>query len=557
MFRKIGKMRWIGGAVAAGWLLLIAFQAVGSGPEKNQSRFRSDLIVITTALPADQDEVAPVVFLHDKHTAALEENSCASCHPKGDKGTVFRFKQTEPVPPGDAKDLYHENCISCHKETKAAGKDSGPLAADCRACHREAPGYESNWSDIPFDKSLHYRHVSSQGIRPREGETVREDGANCSACHHAFDLKTEKLGYPMGEEGSCAYCHKSEAIRDDMIRRTVPAIRRASHTSCVGCHESRAQKKNKRGPTTCGGCHDATQRAKIEVMEKVPRIPRNQPDNVLLATSLKKAATSGMEVRAAVDAVAFGHVSHEQGVASCKVCHHASLESCAACHTPSGDEKGGNIRLGQAMHMQGDNASCVACHNQSKKASECAGCHSQIPVRSFEDSNCRLCHNIEPAAILEGIGDKEWTSARAAEEVAARTRPMPMVDKKDIPETVTIDSMVNQFDGVKLPHGKIVQSLYNGIADNRLARYFHREATTLCQGCHHYSPASLKPPRCASCHGAPFADEAGGRPGLQGAYHMQCIGCHEKMGIEKPAANDCSACHPKRRQTAFQSTNPQ
>jgi hypothetical protein len=337
----------------------------------------------------------------------------------------------------------------------------------------------------------------------------------------------------------------------------VPAIRRASHDACVGCHADRSVDRKKRGPVTCAGCHDPEQQAKFEVAENIPRLKRNQPDAVILATGLKMAAAKGAKLSAVVETVAFDHVSHEKGVASCKACHHASLESCGSCHTPAGDEKGGHVRLGQAMHIRGDNASCVACHENAKKEPACAGCHDQMPVVSFQDTNCKLCHNVDPTAIAARIGDRDWEVRKAADEVAARTRPLPMVDKKDIPETVTIDAMVNQFEAVKLPHGKIVRAIYDNLDDDRLARYFHREPTTLCQGCHHHSPASLKPPRCASCHGEPFADGAVGRPGLQGAYHLQCIGCHESMGIQKPAANDCSACHPKRKQAATPSANPQ
>jgi hypothetical protein len=29
---------------------------------------------------------------------------------------------------------------------------------------------------------------------------------------------------------------------------------------------------------------------------------------------------------------------------------------------------------------------------------------------------------------------------------------------------------------------------------------------------------------------------------LFGAYHRQCIGCHQEMGLE-PQAQDCEGCH--------------
>ena len=42
------------------------------------------------------------------------------------------------------------------------------------------------------------------------------------------------------------------------------------------------------------------------------------------------------------------------------------------------------------------------------------------------------------------------------------------------------------------------------------------------------------PQSCASCHGAPNEADAPSRIGLKGAYHRQCIGCHERQ--LKPAS---------------------
>ena len=35
-------------------------------------------------------------------------------------------------------------------------------------------------------------------------------------------------------------------------------------------------------------------------------------------------------------------------------------------------------------------------------------------------------------------------------------------------------------------------------------------------------------------------------PGLKAAYHQQCMGCHREMGLEKPAATECAACHQEK-----------
>ena len=95
-----------------------------------------------------------------------------------------------------------------------------------------------------------------------------------------------------------------------------------------------------------------------------------------------------------------------------------------------------------------------------------------------------------------------------------------------------------------MPHRKIVQGLVKRIGDNKLAAFFHEQPGTLCQGCHHNSPVAKKPPQCGSCHGQPFNEEEPNVPGLYGAYHIQCMGCHSEMGIEKPVG--CTECHKEK-----------
>jgi hypothetical protein len=105
---------------------------------------------------------------------------------------------------------------------------------------------------------------------------------------------------------------------------------------------------------------------------------------------------------------------------------------------------------------------------------------------------------------------------------------------------------MNKYEPVKLPHRKIVQTMVANINSNKLVNYFHHEKGTVCQGCHHNSPAAKEPPKCVSCHGKPFNAKDPFKPGLMAAYHRQCMECHKAMGIQKPVATDCTACHQKR-----------
>ena len=116
-----------------------------------------------------------------------------------------------------------------------------------------------------------------------------------------------------------------------------------------------------------------------------------------------------------------------------------------------------------------------------------------------------------------------------------------------IPEKVIIKNLSDKYEPVELPHRKIIKTLLDGIKDNKLAGYFHTDKGTLCQGCHHNSPVSKKPPRCASCHAKmAFKDKELFRPGIEAAYHRQCMQCHDAMGIAKPDSRDCTACHLKK-----------
>jgi hypothetical protein len=165
-----------------------------------------------------------------------------------------------------------------------------------------------------------------------------------------------------------------------------------------------------------------------------------------------------------------------------------------------------------------------------------------IGSRPSADATCRTCHAVDKAALKFPI-DPAAMTALAQQAVQDRKTPFVMVPDDQIPEKVSINAMVDKYEAVTLPHRKIVRSLAERMEDNRLAGLFHGQASTLCLGCHHNSPASTQPPKCAACHGEPFKNGPDGRPGLLGAYHGQCLSCHQAMQIEKPAATDCTACH--------------
>lgn len=56
-----------------------------------------------------------------------------------------------------------------------------------------------------------------------------------------------------------------------------------------------------------------------------------------------------------------------------------------------------------------------------------------------------------------------------------------------------------------------------------------------CSNCHHSSPTGHIAP-CSECHLQPASL---GQPGLKGAYHRQCLGCHKQWS----GSTECANCH--------------
>jgi hypothetical protein len=82
----------------------------------------------------------------------------------------------------------------------------------------------------------------------------------------------------------------------------------------------------------------------------------------------------------------------------------------------------------------------------------------------------------------------------------------------------------------------------------RPVRFMHAKHAMVvkdCALCHHHRPldeAAAETVRCSACHQEPSNPEHPERLGLKGAYHQQCMGCHQKMN-RGPV--DCNGCHRK------------
>ncbi len=499
---------------------------------------RPDILTIDIPSSPDHKDMPPVQFKHDLHSQAVD-GQCAKCHDQKDEKIIFKFKRTEDMEGQDFMDLYHENCVACHTDMKKQGK-TGPMEAACRTCHNadfNVGGGDSSWVKIEFDRSLHYSHETAKTIP----SAVKSEETNCSACHHSANMKAKTIFYEKGEESACVYCHKPEE------KEGIRAQKNAAHDSCVVCHLSLKEKKVDAGPVDCQGCHAVESQKKIKTVKEIPRLKRNQPDQTLMTgwTDLGQNAEENKKIIAQhMDAVPFNHKAHEAKDISCKTCHHETLKKCSSCHTVKGEEKGGYVKLANAMHANTATQSCIGCHNEQKTAKECAGCHFQMPQKATKDMDCASCHSVDVKFQSAKILTDPGASADLA-KAALSSKGYEKIDLKEIPETVVIKTIAHEYQPSTFPHRKVVKAIFKQVDSNGMAKTFHKNDLTLCAGCHHNSPATLTPPKCASCHGK-STDIATGKPGLKGAYHGQCITCHQKMEVKSVLPTDCNKCHEKK-----------
>ncbi len=487
-----------------------------SSGRADQKTERAGVIFIDSMTEYGPLERPAVAFPHDQHTAALatQEVDCETCHLRAEDGTLLHLLMQRPGAGRDrAMDTYHEHCIGCHEQAAAEGRKSGPLT--CGECHREEPVFVSIRQPIGFDKSLHHRHVQAHDRK-------------CEQCHHVYDEAQDTLVYVEGQETTCRECHLPEPWQSEVTGRMVPSLSTAAHRACLGCH----MQKEDAGPGTCAGCHDPGRQKEIETIEDPMRLERGQPDFTLIS------APEGELDRSKLPTVPFSHIDHEEYNSTCRVCHHESMKACTECHTIAGHPDARGIKLQQAFHDMESRHSCVGCHDTYKKEPGCAGCHSLMGMERLSEHACRICHTGPRPGRLEEVRDRHTSFDPFQKEPEDMKLSFP---DNAIPDSVTIGVLKDEYEAVTFPHGRIVTKLLEKIEENRIAVHFHGHQDVVCQGCHHRSPAGIEPPLCESCHGDPFNESFLHRPGLKAAYHQQCLGCHEAMGIKD--IQDCSVCH--------------
>ena len=122
------------------------------------------------------------------------------------------------------------------------------------------------------------------------------------------------------------------------------------------------------------------------------------------------------------------------------------------------------------------------------------------------------------------------------------------MDAEDAPESVEIDSMSNLYGPVEFNHAMHTEMA--SCSDCHHHTTGTGPAAPTCGRCHHGTEEG-DTVSCTECHSAqPFSPENLelmenpeifhiDKPGLKGAYHLNCIGCHQE--VDGPTG--CQDCH--------------
>jgi DnaJ-class molecular chaperone len=200
------------------------------------------------------------------------------------------------------------------------------------------------------------------------------------------------------------------------------------------------------------------------------------------------------------EAFALGHLAKiYEPVAFSHQAHTLMAEDCATCHHHS---------------EAGQTPSCDKCHGASKEASlpglkdayhqQCMGCHREMDMGP---TACAECHT------------------KKATEVVKAKQEEPTRNKAGRgPEVSILNTLENRYEPVTFSH-----DMHTLMADD-------------CATCHHHSEPG-QTLSCSQCHGAPFNPDNLNMPGLKGAYHLQCMGCHREMDS---GPLGCTECHARK-----------
>jgi len=119
---------------------------------------------------------------------------------------------------------------------------------------------------------------------------------------------------------------------------------------------------------------------------------------------------------------------------------------------------------------------------------------------------------------------------------AADCPPCPPCEGEKKAEGSEVDPEEQEVDG-EIELNKL-ENLYEPVA---FTHEEHTEYADECTQCHHHQETGAFKP-CDECHKQVLFREADklNTPGLSGAYHRQCIGCHIEYDSD---LTECTDCH--------------
>lgn len=120
----------------------------------------------------------------------------------------------------------------------------------------------------------------------------------------------------------------------------------------------------------------------------------------------------------------------------------------------------------------------------------------------------------------------------------------------NMPDSIALDSLVQLYEKVYFDHAKHIRLIkdcagchhhttgtqVNNANCVRCHRNSNETKTVACKGCHAAKPFSAEALREKSRNSNLYHLD---KPGLTGAYHQSCLGCHARMG----GPTGCQDCH--------------
>ncbi len=149
--------------------------------------------------------------------------------------------------------------------------------------------------------------------------------------------------------------------------------------------------------------------------------------------------------------------------------------------------------------------------NKGSELTEPVGYPHKIHFDIMED--CKLCHRISP--------EIETPSCDICHEDPYFNVPKTTVQPQKMTEYFIFNKDSKIFDPVTFPH------------------LIHFEIIGDCKTCHHHHDPEHVTPACITCHDATLDYENIEKPGLKGAFHRKCMGCHKEYDIGPVVCVDC------------------